>query len=174
MKATKMSLMLAMAAVSSLPMAWGQQAPATIQGHANNEIGSPIANGEIRVTPDGSDPTKTKALYTFKTDANGDFKGADIAPGKYEVSIFAQPPSGGTAVLLDYLNGQEFKTGQSVTENFDLSRADYIAKLSPERRSRSRMNRCCGCCWAIRFPPRRTRPRQMTARTRPTPPRMTR
>ncbi len=111
-----------------LPMAHSQQT-ASIQGHANDEIGVAIKDGEVRLTQDlATPPEKRKYLYTFPTDANGDFKGTGIAPGTYLVNLFR------TNTSVDYLAEQPFKAGETKTENFDLSRAEYLAKLTPERR----------------------------------------
>ena len=116
--------------LATLPAAHGQAAqPASIQGHANDEVGVPVKDGEVRLTQDlTTDQAKRKYLYTFKVDANGDYKGTGIAPGTYLVNLFSGPTS------VDFQANQEFKPGEDKTENFDLSRAEYIAKESPERR----------------------------------------
>ena len=110
------------------PAAFAQQT-ASVHGHANDEVGVTIKDGEVRLTTDVSQPVdKQKFAYVFKTDANGDYKGDGITPGTYSVELFRQN------VLVDYENGQTFKPGEDKVEQFDLSRPDYIAKLSPERR----------------------------------------
>ena len=116
--------------LATLPAAHGQAAqPASIQGHANDEVGSPVKDGEVRLTQDLSTAVdKRKYLYTFKVDADGNYKGAGIAPGTYLVNLF----SGTTSV--DFQASQEFKPGENKTENFDMSRPEYMAKETPERR----------------------------------------
>lgn len=128
MKIMKTLLLTTAAALglSVLP-AHAQLAPATIQGHVNDEVGQPVKDADVKLTENGADPTKAKVLYDFKTDANGDYKGT-VSPGTYTVSVFRG------SILADYQNGQDLKTGQTNTENFDMSRADYIKQLSPERR----------------------------------------
>ena len=78
--------------LAMLPAAQGQAPaaqPASIQGHAQDEVGIPIKDGEVRFTQDVSKaPADRKYLYTFKTDANGDFKGTGIAPGSYLIVLF--------------------------------------------------------------------------------------
>lgn len=110
-----------------LPAAYAQQA-ATVQGHANDEVGQAVKDGEVRITAGGEDPTKAKALYTFNTDPNGDYKGAGITPGTYTVSLFR------AGKLVDYQTNQAFKAGENATENFDMSRPEYLKTLTPERR----------------------------------------
>ena len=118
----------AVAGLAVLPAMHAQLAPVTSQGHAQDELGQPVKDGEVRLTENNADPTKAKALYTFKTDENGDFKGTGISPGNYTVSLFRNN------ILVDYQSNQDLKPGQAVTENFDMSRPEYIAKETPERR----------------------------------------
>lgn len=118
----------AVAGLTVLPAMHAQLAPVTIQGHAQDELGQPVKDGEVRLTESNADPTKAKALYTFKTDDNGDYKGTGISPGDYTVSLFRNN------ILVDYQPNQSLKTGQTMTENFDMTRPDYLAKESPERR----------------------------------------
>ena len=73
--------------------AWAQAAPsaaptatattANIHGHAQDPLSQPMANTKVEITTDG----KT-ALFTFTTDANGDYKGTGIKPGTYSVMLF--------------------------------------------------------------------------------------
>ena len=112
-----------------VPCALGQQQPASIAGHANDEVGVPIKDGVVKLTQDlGTPADKRKYLYTFPTDANGDFKGAGIAPGSYLVVLFR----GTTSV--DFEADQVFTAGGNKTENFDLSREAFLKTLTPERR----------------------------------------
>ena len=114
--------------LSCLPRAFAQE-PASIQGHANDEVGNSIKDGEIRLTQDVNVPLeKRKYPYTFKTDADGNYKGTGIAPGTYLVNLFR----GTTSV--DFLADQSFKAGEDKTENFDMTREEYLKQLTPERR----------------------------------------
>lgn len=113
--------------LSLLPGAYAQEV-ASIQGHANDEVGAPVKDGEVRLTQDVNKANdQLKFLYTFKTDANGDYKGTGIAPGTYQVILFR-----GTTTV-DFQRDQPFKAGENKTENFDMSRQEYVAKESPER-----------------------------------------
>ena len=112
-----------------LPAAHAQEPTASIQGHAQDEVGVPVKDGEVRLTTDINVPMeKRKYPYTFKTDANGDYKGTGIAPGTYLVNLFRSNTS------VDFQTNQDFKAGEDKTENFDMTRPEYIAKESPERR----------------------------------------
>ena len=101
-----------------------QDTTAKIHGHVQDPANAPVANATVTLSNDG----KT-ALFTFKTDANGDYKGDNIKPGTYYVTLYATPDK-----AVDRLDNVKFVAGTDALEDFDLSRADYIAKLPPEQR----------------------------------------
>jgi tetratricopeptide (TPR) repeat protein len=122
---SKLSLWLALVALFLIPaLAGAQDTTAKIHGHAQDPANAPIASGQVILSTDG----KT-ALYTFNTDANGDYKGEGIKPGTYYVTLFPTP---GKAV--DRFDNVKFTTGTDTLQDFDLSRAEYVNKLSPEQR----------------------------------------
>jgi len=111
------------------PSAFGQPAPASVHGHVNNAIGGPVTAGEVRFTQDRSSEEKSrKYLYTFQLDAKGDYKGTGIAPGSYLVVIFQQDKS------IDYQDNVGFAAGEDKMLNFDMSRKEYIDKMTPEEK----------------------------------------
>ena len=94
---------------------------------STNPVGQAVIKGEVRLSTDrSSDPKDRKYTYRFPLDANGDYKGTGIAPGNYVVFVFQDDKS------LDYIDGVVLTSGASKTVNFDMSRADYLAKMSPE------------------------------------------
>lgn len=107
---------------------------AKIHGHAQNPLAEPIANSKVEVTTDGKTP-----LYTFTTDANGDYTGSGIKPGTYTILLHGQitgpngKPSEGT---IDYQRDVQLAAGSDVTVNFDLTRQSYVSKLSPEEQKK--------------------------------------
>jgi tetratricopeptide (TPR) repeat protein len=105
-------------------LAGAQDTTAKIHGHAQDPANAPIANAQVILTTDGKTP-----LYTFNTDANGDYKGEGIKPGEYYATLFATP---GKAVDRTD-NAVKFTAGTDTQTDFDLSRADYIKKLPPEQ-----------------------------------------
>ena len=110
--------------VATLPLSYAlAQATGSIHGHIQDPIGSPLAGAQVLVTTDG----KT-AKYTFTADANGDYKGSGIAPGTYVLNLMANSKP------VDQLLSVKIDANQDETENFDLSRPDYIAKMTPEQR----------------------------------------
>jgi tetratricopeptide (TPR) repeat protein len=101
---------------------------ATIHGHAQDPAGVPIGNAEVRISPDG------KAVkYTFTTDANGDYKGADIVPGTYYILLWQKDATTGALKQIDYFENVKISAGEDVLQDFDLSRPEYLKKLTPEQ-----------------------------------------
>ena len=122
---SKLSLWLALVALFLIPaLAGAQDTTAKIHGHVQDPANAPIANSQVILSTDG----KT-ALYTFTTDANGDYKGEGIKAGSYYVTLFASP---GKAV--DRFDNVKFSAGTDTLQDFDLSRAEYVNKLPPEQR----------------------------------------
>lgn len=102
------------------------QAPGTgmIHGHVQDPAKTPMPNAQVQLSTDG----KT-ALYTFTTDANGDYKGSGIKSGAYVVTLFQTP---GKAV--DRFTGVKISDGQDTAQDFDLSRPAYVNSLPPDQR----------------------------------------
>jgi tetratricopeptide (TPR) repeat protein len=121
---SKLSLWLATAMFALVPaLAGAQDTTAKIHGHAQDPANAPIANGQVILSQDGKTP-----LFTFPTDANGDFKGEGIKPGTYYVTLFATP---GKAV--DRFDNIKFTAGTDTLQDFDLSRPAYIKNLPPDQ-----------------------------------------
>ncbi len=125
--AGKLHTGLLLAAAAALPFSaspvFAQAGTGSIHGHLQDPVGAPIGGGQVLVTTDG----KT-AKYTFTADANGDYKGSGIAPGTYVLDLM----SNGKPV--DQMTNVKVVADQDQAENFDLSRPDYIAKMTPEQR----------------------------------------
>ena len=105
------------------------QGTASIHGHVNNAAGMPLPKAEIRLSTDRtSQPAERKYQYTFPIDANGDYKGTGIAPGNYVVFVFAEDKS------VDFNESVVFANADDKVVNFDMTRPEYLAKMSPEDR----------------------------------------
>ncbi len=122
---SKLTVWLAAIALAFLPaFAGAQDTNAKIHGHAQDPANAPIANGQVTLSTDG----KT-ALYTFPTDANGDYKGEGIKPGSYYVTLFAQ-----AGKPVDRFDNVKLTAGADTDQEFDLSRPEYVNKLPPEQK----------------------------------------
>ena len=117
------------ALIASTALSRAQQPTASIHGHVNNPIGAPVTKGEVRLTQDRSTDEKSrKYLYTFTLDANGDYKGSGIAPGNYVVIVFQEGKS------VDFQDNVNFAANDDKVLNFDMSRKEYIDKMTPEEK----------------------------------------
>jgi tetratricopeptide (TPR) repeat protein len=106
-----------------------QAAGASIHGHVTNPAGMALNKGEVRLSTDRSaDAKDRKYPYKFPIDQNGDYKGTGIAPANYVVFVFQDDKS------LDFNESVVFANGDDKLVNFDMSRPDYLAKMSPEDR----------------------------------------
>jgi tetratricopeptide (TPR) repeat protein len=120
----KLSALVLLAGTAMLPTTGAfAQGTGSIHGHVQDPVGAPIAGAQVLVTTDGKN-----AKYTFTADANGDYKGDGIAAGTYVLDL----TSGGKPI--DQMMNVKIDAGQDAAENFDLSRPDYIAKMTPDQR----------------------------------------
>jgi tetratricopeptide (TPR) repeat protein len=123
-----MTKKLWLAAALMAPLALhAQQQTGSLHGHAQDPAGTPLANAQIQVSTDGKN-----AKYTFTADANGDYKGDNIAPGTYVVTMFIKGPNDANLKPVDRFENVKIDAGANVAQDFDLSRPEYIKKLSPE------------------------------------------
>jgi Carboxypeptidase regulatory-like domain len=104
-----------------------QQQTGSLHGHAQDPAGTPLANAQIQVSTDGKTP-----LYTFNADQNGDYKGDNIKPGTYVVTMFIKGPNDANLKAVDRFETVKIDAGANVAQDFDLSRPEYIKKLPPE------------------------------------------
>jgi tetratricopeptide (TPR) repeat protein len=120
-----LALVVALAAKAGL----AQPAPASVHGHVNNAVGGPLTSGEVRLTQDRSaDEKSRKYLYTFPIDAQGNFKGSGITPGTYLTVVFQNDKS------VDFIDNVVFVAGEDRLLNFDMTRKEYIDKMTPEEK----------------------------------------
>ena len=137
LKKTLMSVAVVLTTFIAIPSR--AQQTGTIQGKASDEIGSPVKDGEVRLTPDlTAAPEARKYPFAFKTDANGNYKGEGIPVGtQFNVILFRQGKS--VDFISDPSNVQvaipeTWKAGETKTLDFDMSRPAFINALSPERK----------------------------------------
>ena len=122
--------MIGVAMHGSLAEAQDASKVASIHGHVNNAAGQPIKGATVRLTTDHfSDVKQAKWTYTFPVDDNGDYKGTGIAPETYLVVVYAQD------VVVDYFKDQVFKAGEDKDVAFDMTRKDFIDKMTPEQKT---------------------------------------
>jgi tetratricopeptide (TPR) repeat protein len=113
--------------VSAAVAAHAQEATGSIHGHVQRPEDTPMTDGIISLSTDNGKTAK----YTFNADANGDYKGSGIAPGTYTATLKAPDTPPDKAV--DQVPEVKIVAGQDTTQNFDLTRADYVSKMTPEQ-----------------------------------------
>jgi tetratricopeptide (TPR) repeat protein len=122
---TKITLWLALFVLALLPVAVHAQAvPGKIHGHVQDPGGVAIPNAVVELSLDGKN-----AKYTFTADQNGDYKGDGIAPGTYVVTLFQTKDK-----AVDRFENVKIAAGGDTLQDFDLSRPEYLNKLTPEER----------------------------------------
>jgi len=105
------------------------QDTASMHGHVNNPLGMAVTNGEVRLTTDRSAGTSRKFEYTFPLDGSGNYKGTGIKPANYVAVVYQ-----GT-VSVDFIENVKFVAGDDKAVDFDMSRKEYIDKMSPEEKA---------------------------------------
>ncbi|HZY62413.1 MAG TPA: hypothetical protein VFE38_07795 [Edaphobacter sp.] len=128
----KTKLWLALALVAFLPAvltpAFAQEQTGKIHGHIQDPAGVAVTDGIVTLSTDGGKTAK----YTFKADSNGDYKGDGIAAGDYTVSL--RKPDTPPDKVLDQFQSVKITAGTDTAQDFDMTRQEYISKLSPEQR----------------------------------------
>lgn len=122
-----MGVMLAALPANLLAQA-APAAPATIHGHVTNPAGQPLTGGDVRLTTDKNpNSTATKYEYDFALDANGNYTGKVDKPGSYIAVVFQGP---------NHVDFQpvEITGGEDKTVDFDMSRKEYLDKMTPAER----------------------------------------
>jgi tetratricopeptide (TPR) repeat protein len=104
------------------------QSNATIHGHVQNPAGQAVRSAAVKLTTDKTANKDKTYKFSFTTDANGDFKGADITPGDYLAVVVAE---GKTADFQEI----SLKAGDDKTVNFDMTREEYLKSMSAEDRA---------------------------------------
>lgn len=119
------------AALAAFPGRLVAQATGSIHGHVQNPAGAPLTSGDVRLTTDksGGNAATKKFDYTFPIDAQGNYKGADVKPANYAVIVFQQGKS------VDFNTSVPIAAGEDKTVDFDMTRKEYIDKMTPEDRA---------------------------------------
>ncbi len=102
-----------------------------MHGHVQDPTGTPLKGGSVILSTDSGKTAK----YTFTTDSNGDYKGDGIAPGTYQV-IFRNPDTPADKIV-DEFNDVKVTAGNDTLQDFDMTRQEYMSKLTPEQRKQA-------------------------------------
>jgi tetratricopeptide (TPR) repeat protein len=107
------------------------QSGGSIHGHVVNPAGIPVQKGEVRLTTDKTpgNPANHKYEFTFPLDAQGNYKGTGVTPANYLAVVFQDGKS------VDFINNVVIANGEDKTVDFDMTRKEYLDKMSPEDRA---------------------------------------
>jgi tetratricopeptide (TPR) repeat protein len=128
----KLKLFSLLVATALLPASLLAQATtASVHGHVNNAAGVALPSGQVKFTTDkNAEPKDRKFKNVFDIDSNGDYKGTGIAPGDY-LAVIAYDKNDSVDYQLVTL-----KAGDDKTVDFDMTRKEYMDKMSPEDRAK--------------------------------------
>ncbi len=98
-----------------------------IHGQVINPTGEPQTAGTVGVSTNGGHSFK----YVFPVSANGEFSG-EVAPGTY--ALIYRAPDTPEGQMVDEIKGVKVAAGADVEQNIDMTRAAYLAKMTPEQR----------------------------------------
>jgi tetratricopeptide (TPR) repeat protein len=125
-------LALAALIAVALPLAAQTAATGSLHGHVDDPTGAALPSGTISLYPGGMASPNAEPKYTLNVDSNGDYKGANIAPGSYTM-VYRKPDTPKDKVV-DQIDNVKVVAGQDTEANDDMSRQEYVDKLSPEQK----------------------------------------
>jgi tetratricopeptide (TPR) repeat protein len=122
------ALLCAILVVSVAGSLRAQEPTGKIHGHVQDPSGASLKGGTVSLSTDGGKTAK----YTFTTDDNGNYAGQEIAPGTY-LAIYRNPDTPPDK-MVDQLPEVKITAGGDATVDFDMTRQEYVSKLTPEQR----------------------------------------
>jgi len=103
---------------------------ATVHGKVTNPAGQAVTDGQVEFTKDIGLPEKErKYVDVTPTDAQGNYKATDVAPGDYVMVVIVQGKSADFQQVT-------LKAGDDKTVDFDMTRAEYLKGMSAEDRAK--------------------------------------
>jgi tetratricopeptide (TPR) repeat protein len=121
----------AAAGLLALAFAPAQAQPAEkmgkIHGRVINPTGQPQGGGTVNLSTDGGVTLK----YTFPVDSTGSYSG-EAESGTY--TLVYRAPDTPAGKMVDSIHGIKIIAGQDIQQDDDMSRQEFIDKMSPEER----------------------------------------
>jgi tetratricopeptide (TPR) repeat protein len=97
-----------------------------IHGRVINPAGVPQKDGTVSLSVDGGETLS----YNFPVSPAGEFSG-QAPPGEY--TIVYRAPDTPAGKIVDYISGVQVVTAQDTAQDIDMTRREFIARLSPEQ-----------------------------------------
>src|SRR3984957_15863597 len=98
----------------------------TIHGRVINPSGSPQKAGTVTLPVDGGGTLS----YNFPVSPTGNYSG-QAPPGEY--TIVYRAPDTPEGKIVDYISGVVLAAGQDTAQDIDMTREEFVARLSPEQ-----------------------------------------
>jgi tetratricopeptide (TPR) repeat protein len=96
-----------------------------IHGHSQDPAKNVLTGVKVVLSTDAE---RKDIKYSFSVDDKGDYKGDAIAAGSYYVTLYSKDDK-----PIDQFANVKIVGGQDTTQDFDLSRQEFIARLSKEQ-----------------------------------------
>lgn len=97
-----------------------------IHGRVINPAGVPQKDGTVSLSVDGGETLS----YNFPVSAAGEYSG-QAPPGEY--TIVYRAPDTPEGKIVDYISGVQVVTAQDTAQDIDMTRREFIARLSPQQ-----------------------------------------
>jgi tetratricopeptide (TPR) repeat protein len=98
----------------------------TVHGRVINPSGSPQKDGTVSLSLDGG----VTLSYNFPVSPNGQYSG-QAPPGEY--TIVYRAPDTPEGKIVDFISGVVLAAGQDTAQDIDMTREEFVARLSPEQ-----------------------------------------
>lgn len=120
-------VLLALAIMPTFAQNAPAEATGKVHGQVINPTGQPQTSGTVGLSTDGGATYKA----TFDVKSDGTFSG-DAAPGTY--SLIYRAPDTPKGQMVDEAKNVKIVAGQDIEQNIDMTRAEYLAKMTPDQR----------------------------------------
>lgn len=121
---------VAILAQTQQPSAPAQPSPISdvgrIHGRVINPSGVPQKDGTVSLSVDGGQTLS----YNFPVSSTGQYSG-QAPPGEY--TIIYRAPDTPEGKIVDYISGVQVAVGQDTAQDIDMTRREFIARLSPQQ-----------------------------------------
>lgn len=97
-----------------------------IYGRVINPAGVPQKGGTVSLSVDGGDTLS----YSFPVSPEGKYSGS-APPGEY--TIVYRAPDTPEGKIADYISGVQVVAGQDTAQDIDMTRQEFVSRLSPEQ-----------------------------------------
>jgi tetratricopeptide (TPR) repeat protein len=138
--ALRLSAILSLLALS-VAVAFAQESSAPdigrIHGRVISPLGQPQKGGTVSLSTDGGETL----MYNFPVSDEGSYAG-DASLGEY--TLVYRAPNAPEGKITDYLQGVVVLAGKDVAQDVDMTRPQYMERLSPEQQNQIEEMRAAG------------------------------